>query len=65
MAKVALEDEGKVERNHGDRRHSNEHRLQVLSADIRNVGYVLTCSTSLAIERRSVEWYYIPSVMVG
>lgn len=41
MTKVALGDEGKVESNDGNCRHGNEHGLQVLSADVRDVSYVL------------------------
>jgi hypothetical protein len=34
MAQVALENKGEVECYDGDRGHGNEHRLEVLRADI-------------------------------
>jgi len=37
MAQIALEDEGKIEGNNSDRRHSDEHGLEVLGTNIRDI----------------------------
>lgn len=67
MAKVALEDEGKVEGDYGNSRHGNEQGLQGLRANVRDVGYCLAYSDLLASDHQNsrLEQAHIPSVIVG